>query len=95
MVEIRGYFVCGKKSKAFQVRAINVFDVMKRLAEEAEKYDEDADLCFRIGQMLKGLIADDRKAVNVVFKYSNVLSRNEFYPLWQNFMNTFRRGVIL
>jgi len=95
MVEISGYFVDGERSKAFHVRAINLFDVMKRLAEEADDYVIESEFCFCIGRMLKGLIENDCSDVNVVFKYSNILSRNEFYPIWQNFLRAFRKGVIL
>ena len=100
MIEIIGHFTGAQSNKEFHIIAQNVFEALKVLVEEADVYiGSDNRLRLPIPHLLNGVgLRNDREGftyVCVVFQYSNVLSKNDFYRLWTNYMKALGSGNII
>ena len=88
------------KRESFHVIVQNVFEALKVLVEEADVYiGSDKRLRLPVPHLLEGVeLRSDRDGVTyvgVVFQYSNVMSENDFYRLWANYMKALGSGNII
>lgn len=100
MIEITGHFTGAQSNKEFHIIAQNVFEALKVLVEEANVYIGSNDrLRLPIPHILNGVsLRNDRDGViylGVVYQYSNVLSKNDFYRIWTNYLKALGNGNII
>ena len=100
MVELIGHFTGGEEETKFHVCEQNVFEALKALVKDADMYrDSDNCLYLPIPHLLNGVeLRSDRDGVvylGIIYQYSNVLSKNDFYRLWTNYMKALGNGNII